>query len=108
MILCAAGIGSLCERETVFDSRCISEDHAIQRSEPGLRDLPAFCLRSIEGRPKAHLSRTQILRDLPDAALHVVAAQAQGLAVSCKASQCDMHVRMFGITMGYSNPFQGT
>ena len=71
-------------------------------------DLTAFCLRGIEGRPKSQLSRAQILRDLANAAFHIITTQAQGPAIGSRAPQSDMHVRMFGIAMDHGHPLQRT
>ncbi len=74
--------------------------------KPGLRDLSPFCLRRIEGCPESQLPGAKLLCDLTNAALHVVTAQAQRLAVGSQPPQCDMHMGMLGITMNDRDPLQ--
>src|SRR5580700_1827899 len=79
---------------------------SVDRCEPLLSSLAAFCLDSVEFSAIAQLPGTQVCGNASDPLLHILAAQTQRLAVISPATDHHVNMRMLGVVMLNCDPFE--
>ena len=71
-----------------------------------LFDFPVLGFLGVEFRSIAKLPRAMLFRQIPNAALNEIAAEAQFFSVRTDAADSDVNVRMAGVVMRHSYPFE--
>jgi hypothetical protein len=87
-------------------SRAVACDHSVERRESVLEYLASLCLEYIVFSAVPKLPGTQILRNAPNSTFHVVAIEAEWLAVVPHASKSHVDVRVVGIEMADRYPLE--